>query len=358
MAIVAVQQPRGEKEDALDKIAKALGIVSSIYGIKTSMQQQELNELRKKQTVQDIQKADRVAEEEKQTIKARRLSEQNIIFPDEKRKMNVYDVPSLGGLADLVGVEVKQDESAEDALKRQAPSLLASIHRVNVIDPETNVVSVDRVIPIEKIDEYFTLKQKADLAKKEKFEKQFKDKADLNKELLVPGYGLALTRIDAKELKEVIIAKNEVNRILQEMEDLRKEYGTEFWNRPAVERGQQLSKQLLLQYKNMAKLGVLSKSDEDIINAVIPKDPLGVKLTTGGDPILSSLQKLRGDFDAKIEDNIRLRLDTGFDFRKNQTPQSVNLEAPSFLPGVKQSQQIPATPTGNRKRLQDLIDLD
>jgi hypothetical protein len=360
MAFVTVQQPTirepKEKPDPLDRILKGLQIATSVFGIKSSLEQSELNELRQKQIEQDIAQGEASAKELEHATKLRRLSEQDILLPSEKREMKLYDVPSLGGLADLVGVDVKQGESAEDALKRQAPSLLSSIHRVNVIDPETNVVSVDRVIPTEKIDEYFKLKQTADAAKKERFEKEYKEKAEINKELLVPGYGLALTKQDAKELKEVIIAKNEVNRILKEMEDLRKEYGVEFFNRPAVERGQQLSKQLLLQYKNMAKLGVLSKSDEDIINAVIPKDPLGIKLTTGGDPVLSSLRKLQEDFNSKLDDNIKLRLDTGFDFRENNgIPESTMTSAPSFLPGVSTQQMIPATPSGARKRLQDLM---
>ena len=360
MGFVTVQQPTirepKEKPDPLDRILKGLQIASSIYGIKSSFEQSELNELRQKQIEQDIAKSEASAKELEHATKLRRLSEQDILLPSEKREMKLYDVPSLGGLADLVGVDVKQDESAEDALKRQAPSLLSSVHRVNVIDPETNVVSVDRVIPTEKLDEYFKLKQAADAAKRERFERGYKDKAEINKELLVPGYGLALTKQDAKELKDVIISKNEVNRILQEMEDLRKEYGFEFYNRPAVERGQQLSKQLLIQYKNMAKLGVLSASDEDLINAIIPKDPLGIKISTGGDPILTSLEKLKGDFNAKVEDNIKLRIDTGFDFRENKgIPQSTMTSQPSLLPGVSKQQMIPATPTGARKRLQELM---
>lgn len=124
-------------------------------------------------------------------------------------------------------------------------------------------------------------------------------------------YGLANTEDDAKKLKEAHESKMSFDSKIQEMIDLRKKYGTEYWNREAVARGKQLSKDLLLEYKNMAKLGVLSKSDEDIINAIIPSDPLGQDYAPGQDPILSNLEKFKGDSDKDFQNRIRTRTRSG-----------------------------------------------
>jgi len=124
----------------------------------------------------------------------------------------------------------------------------------------------------------------------------------------VPGQGMAYTPDDAKQLKEAQETKDSFDRKIQEMIDLRKEYGGEVVNRVAVDRGKQLSKDLLLAYKNMAKLGVLSQADEDIINAIIPKDPLAFQFTPGGDSILNRLEKLKGDVGKDYESRLKNRI--------------------------------------------------
>jgi hypothetical protein len=133
-------------------------------------------------------------------------------------------------------------------------------------------------------------------------------------ELTVPGYGMALTKQDAKELKQAVEQYKDFKDKLDEMIELRETYGGELANRDAVARGQQLSKDLLLTYKNMAKLGVLSKSDEDIINAIIPDDPLAfrgpLETMQGQDSILHTLKKFKEDATKKIESGLAIRLKT------------------------------------------------
>lgn len=135
-------------------------------------------------------------------------------------------------------------------------------------------------------------------------------------------YGLANTVDDAKQLKEVHEAKFNFDSKIQEMIDLRKKYGTEYWNREAVARGKQLSKDLLLEYKNMAKLGVLSKADEDIINAIIPADPLGQDWAPGQDPILSNLTKFKADSDRDFATRVQTRTRTGLAQSQSMPPQN------------------------------------
>lgn len=138
--------------------------------------------------------------------------------------------------------------------------------------------------------------------------KEQEAKAEKAEQLLVPGLGYALTADDAKKLKEAQETKKSFDRKLDELQQLRSEYGVEYMNREAVARGKQLSNSLLLDFKNLAKLGVLSQSDEKIINAIIPEDPLGQDYSLGQDPILSGIRKLKGDVGSDFESTVASRM--------------------------------------------------
>lgn len=147
--------------------------------------------------------------------------------------------------------------------------------------------------------------------------KQHQDDVTSEKmQALKTPFGLANTVDDAKQLKEAYESKKNFDSKIDQMITLREKHkgGTNsLINSEDVDRGKQLSKDLLLEYKNMAKLGVLSKSDEDIINAIIPKDPLsynGIASTvTGQDPILNNLKQFRqdssNDFNTKVATRTR-----------------------------------------------------
>ena len=118
-----------------------------------------------------------------------------------------------------------------------------------------------------------------------------KSQQEKERRLEVPGLGQAITEADAKELKTGLEEKASFDRKLDELIELRETSGAETLDREKVARAKQLSKDLLLTYKNMARLGVLSQADEDIINAIIPPDPLEFKTAQlfGQDPILNIL---------------------------------------------------------------------
>lgn len=121
----------------------------------------------------------------------------------------------------------------------------------------------------------------------------------------------AQTPQDAKDIKDATQQKEKFDRQLGELINLRKTYGGEVANREAVARSKQLSKDLLLTYKNIAKLGVLSQSDENIINAIIPSDPLEFKpleALTGQDSIISNLEKFREDTNLDYQTRLKTRL--------------------------------------------------
>lgn len=135
-------------------------------------------------------------------------------------------------------------------------------------------------------------------------------------------YGLANTPEDAKDLKTAHESKKSFDRKIQELVDLREKYGAETANREAVARAKQLSKDLLLEYKNMAKLGVLSQADENIINAIIPSDPLEFQFANlvGQDPILSNLKKFQKDSDIDFNTKVGTRTREGLASSGLQTP--------------------------------------
>jgi hypothetical protein len=123
--------------------------------------------------------------------------------------------------------------------------------------------------------------------------------------------GVARTAGDAKIIKDGMASKETFDRQLAKMISLREKYGGELANREAVAAGKQLSKDLLLTYKNMAKLGVLSQSDEEIINAIIPSDPLAFTASgiVGQDPIMTQLVNLRESATEDFNSQLKIRLD-------------------------------------------------
>lgn len=163
------------------------------------------------------------------------------------------------------------------------------------------------------------------------FDKQ--SKLDEKMQGLKTPYGLANNEDDAKKLKEAYESKKNFDGKIKEMIALRKKHGGgASLNREDVGRGKQLSKDLLLEYKNMAKLGVLSKSDEDIINAIIPEDPLAynspLAAFNGQDPILHKLEKFKGDsdkdFSTKVSTRTREGLAAGNKVEKKVVKRQIN----------------------------------
>lgn len=150
-------------------------------------------------------------------------------------------------------------------------------------------------------------------------------------QLRVGDIGYAQTAQDAKDLKTAVETKASFDAKLNELIALRKDKGVEYFDREAVARGKQLSKELLLDYKNLAKLGVLSQSDEAIINAVIPSDPLGQDYMPGQDSTLHQLESWKGDIerDYQTKLNNRLRREGRNTSAENPTKPTVKMQDPS-----------------------------
>lgn len=163
---------------------------------------------------------------------------------------------------------------------------------------------------------------------------QRKDAKDLaiseKAQALQTPFGAANTPDDAKQLKEAYEAKKNFDNKIQQMIELRSKYGGELLNREAVARGKQLSKDLLLEYKNMAKLGVLSKTDEDIINAIIPDDPLAFSMTPGQDPVMTKLKSFKSDSDKDFQTRVSTRTREGLKGLQS-LPQGIDPRVESFM---------------------------
>jgi hypothetical protein len=157
----------------------------------------------------------------------------------------------------------------------------------------------------------------------------------LNK--LQTQFGIANTEQDAKTLKDAYEEKANFDSKINEMIKLREDNnGGALFDREAVARGKQLSKDLLLSYKNMAKLGVLSASDEKIINAIIPADPLEynspLAAIQGQDPILHQLKSFKKDSDKDFSTKVATRI-------RGNPQQSSNFEKSSFPRTVTKGKQ-------------------
>lgn len=143
---------------------------------------------------------------------------------------------------------------------------------------------------------------------------------------LMTPYGLANTAEDAKNIKAADEEKKNFDAKINELIKLRTDNnGGALLDREAVSRAKQLSKDLLLTYKNMAKLGVLSQSDEAIINAIIPEDPLQysspLAAIQGQDPILSNLKKFKKDSDLDFGNKVQNRIRGGGNYQPEQKQQ-------------------------------------
>ena len=122
-------------------------------------------------------------------------------------------------------------------------------------------------------------------------------------------FGEARTSEDAKKIKEAAELKANFDNKLDEMIALREDHGGgATLNREDVNRGKQLSKDLLLAYKEMAKLGVLSVSDMNILNKIIPDDPLAYTFTPGQDSIMSNMRKFKADTEKDFASKLSNRL--------------------------------------------------
>lgn len=238
----------------------------------------------------------------------------------DKGRNNLVQEHSLDRQLTKESREDRDDAKAQEKLKREQDpkseeSILAqSLAKKMVPGRDFSGMTAEQINGyIPSLSKIYDIEQKkidrAEAREQRTFEKE-KARSEKEQGLKTP-FGLANTEDDAKKLKEAFESKKNFDSKIQEMIDLRKSKGVEYLDREAVSRGKQLSKDLLLEYKNMAKLGVLSQADENIINAIIPADPLGQDWMPGQDSILSNLEKFKKDSDNDFKTKVATRTRAG-----------------------------------------------
>jgi hypothetical protein len=98
---------------------------------------------------------------------------------------------------------------------------------------------------------------------------------------LIPGIGEALDDDSAKKGRELKTGYEKISGLLQKMIKLRDSYGPETFNRTAVRTGRALRSQALLSIKNLEQTGALDKGTVEVMEPLLPEDPLEWKAGTG-----------------------------------------------------------------------------
>lgn len=251
------------------------------------------------------------AETARQFAQYRQEAKDNTIGDFEKRKQNA--------IADFKTKQMLQDEDPNSESSKNVRNLLkeqlnqAGMSKLaNSISDSMSARQINEKMP--QFASMINTKLRTDESKQAR-----QDSAALRAEskaareyeknqTLETTYGTARTPDDAKQLKSAAETKAKFDRQLQELINLRKDKGVEYLDRNAVARGKQLSRDLLLAYKDLSKLGVLSQSDENILNDIIPNDPLGQDWAPGQDPTLHKLEKFQGDVESDFNNRLDQRL--------------------------------------------------
>ena len=211
-----------------------------------------------------------------------------------------------------------------------------------IYDSEDNMVDVQPSKFFDKIQNAKALANPfAQLLQQQTFQKnqaEMQDREDKKKESdlsLQTKYGKANTLEDAKAVKEAEEARAGLASLTDQMIELRQTHGgLGRFNPEANARGQQLSKQALLLKKKLDGLGVLSQSDMDIVNAIVPSDPNAINwsgFVGAGDPTMEKLKSFKKDTDDKMGSVIANRIRGGGQGLLDASSVTDKEQSPGFL---------------------------
>lgn len=310
---VSINMPqRREEEDGLDKLAKALNIAKTGFGIAADMKAIEEAKKEKEATakLRDLQTKSLENEQAGILTGEKRATLLKDVIPAKEGEKGAFMLRSMGADGNVLSEWV-----------RQAPK------EVKPIDPE---VAEMRAMRLEE------MKRKA-------------AEAEGAKDTI---YGKARTADDAKKLKEASELKSKLDREISELITLRKEFGGEAINRDVVARAKQLSNSLLLTKKNLESLGVLSQSDRDIVDEIIPSDPTEYSFSKllGNDPILTKLEKFKSDTESDFQARLKNRILPGNDKTPPSNEDLAALEWAQKNPNDPRAQAIMQMHSGVAKK--------
>lgn len=237
-------------------------------------------------------------------MKAKR--EESIAGDQDEQRASLKDPNSVQSkarkaLAQKYGVPVTPEMSGYDVEQMMDPKRMFEKEAASQVDFDNDMKKLK-------------FSKEADLQKYFAEKRLVKDQKDAEetKERTTP-YGVARTGDDAKKLKEAGEIKADMDSKMQELIDLRTKHngGANSVTSPEdVARAKQLSKDLLLQQKQLAGLGVLSKTDMDLVNQIIPDDPLQYNVSGlwGQDPTMHKLKKFKEDTNNQFNERLKNRL--------------------------------------------------
>jgi hypothetical protein len=138
-----------------------------------------------------------------------------------------------------------------------------------------------------------------------------KEKTEEKRSHLQTPVGEALTADDAKVLKTAYETKQNIDFKLNRLQALREKNSGGVLNpfNDDVVEAQSLATSLLLDYKNLAQLGVLSASDTEMLDRLIPKDPLAKTKTDA--QINTQLASLKDTSNNRFDTSVKARTREG-----------------------------------------------
>lgn len=269
------REPEKPKHDPFDDILKGLQVAQSVTGIavnyqnfQATRQQRELNDLNlenQKQGVSSAQEANAVfskggtftaAEDGQSAIRTNGQIQRGTFNvpqkaePTRTRAVNTTD--ENGNLVTKIVPDIPGQSFSAPPAKSSGKTFTSTAFNPDGSQTRTVKDGAGNVLGTEEIG--------VDPTKENKLE--------------VPGFGVAKSEDDAKKAKMAVESYANIKDNLGRMMALRKEKGAEFLDRESVKKANVIATDTLLQYKEMAKLGVLSKTDEELIDRLIPSDPL------------------------------------------------------------------------------------
>ena len=200
----------------------------------------------------------------------------------------------------------RDETAAKEDIARKA-QVRSAIQASSLREGELESAERDRGLKRDELRAY------KDLARQDRIDREGHKLAE-NEESLMTNYGKARTKDDAKQLKAASEIKTSFDQKISELISIREAKGGEVLDREAVARARQLSKDLLLAYKDMSKLGVLSAADEAILNEIIPADPLQFNASglVGQDPTMVKLKSFKVDVNRDFENRLNNRIRGGY----------------------------------------------
>lgn len=299
MALVSINpsRPKERGGSSLEKIALGLDIASKTLGLALGvpefLQKKKAGELNQTESKVNIYQNTTIPQPgDKNIIDVE--GQPRAVVPGKKNIIEDLQVKNLQG--DMAEEERKRHPLGEEA-KKSYIMMLKQSGITNITadmvpatvggfeDAIKSRLSAIQIIPQQSKE--FDYKKSEDV-KKEERETQSKYIKFLDQ--------YASTSEDAKEIKTALANKSVIERGVDQMIELRKKHpnGT-ITDREDIARGQQLSVQALLKYKNLAQLGVLSKTDIELIDRLFPQNPLEVNPSAivGQDPTMAKLKQLK-----------------------------------------------------------------